>query len=236
MLLVTGATGYLGAALVDLLVRAGVRRYVHTSSSAAIIAPSGLVSESAPEGETALVDPYSTTKAEAERLVFAAAREGLDARIVNVVNAYGPSPRGPFSYNVLLRAAFEDRLGPLVDATVGWVLAEDVARGHLLVYEQGATGRRYILCGEVAPFSTFVNTALALAGSTRRITALPPGTSLPPDAATFARRSEVYGRLGPVVVDDPNARALGFQPRGLASGLAETVAWLRGVIPPAAVD
>ncbi|MFN8559303.1 MAG: NAD-dependent epimerase/dehydratase family protein [Dehalococcoidia bacterium] len=61
------------------------------------------MSERAPNA-TALTDPYSTSKAEAEGLVFAAAREGLDACIVNAVNAYGPSPRGPQSYNQLILA------------------------------------------------------------------------------------------------------------------------------------
>ena len=99
-------------------VRAGIRRVVHTSSSAAIIEPSGLVSERAGSG-TALVDPYSVTKAEAEGEVFAAVRAGLDARIVNVVNAYGPSPLGPHSYNGLLLAAVRGRIDVIVDAQVG---------------------------------------------------------------------------------------------------------------------
>jgi len=45
---------------------AGVRRLVLTSTSAAIIDSTGLVAETA-EGRTALTDPYSLTKAEAER-------------------------------------------------------------------------------------------------------------------------------------------------------------------------
>ena len=83
---------------------AGVPRIVHTSSSAAIITPGGLVSERA-ANRTALVDPYSVTKAEAERACFDAVDRGQDVRIVNVVNAYGRSPRGPMSYNLLIRTA-----------------------------------------------------------------------------------------------------------------------------------
>jgi dihydroflavonol-4-reductase len=206
--------------------RAGVRRVVYTSSSAAIIEPSGLVSERA-ENCTALVDPYSTTKAEAEGLVFAAAREGMDANIVNVVNAYGPSPRGPFSYNALLLAAMRGDVESIIDARVGWVLAEDVAEGHLLAYEKGEAGKRYVLCGEVATFSTVLNRTAELWGSARRVKPLPPGTTLPEDALIYGRRAEVYGKLGPVRIDDAQARALGFRPRGLDVGLPATVAWLR---------
>jgi dihydroflavonol-4-reductase len=205
--------------------RAGVRRVVYTSSSAAIIATSGLVSEQAPN-ETALIDPYSTTKAEAEGLVFAAVAEGFDACIVNAVNIYGPSPYGPGSYNGLFLAAARGEVTEIVDAPVGWVLAEDVARGHLLAFEKGEAGRRYVLCGEVAGFGSVLERFADLTNSPHRVTALPPGTTLPDDASLFARRSEVYGKLGPVHIDDAQARALGLAPRGVDEGLSLTAAWL----------
>ena len=205
--------------------RAGVRRVVYTSSSAAIVAASGLVSEQAPN-ETALVDPYSTTKAEAEGLVLAAVAEGLDACIVNPVNVYGPSPFGPGSYNGLFLAAARGEVTEIVDAPVGWVVAEDVARGHLLAFEKGEAGRRYVLCGEVAGFGRVLDRFAELTGSQHRVTVLPPGTTLPDDASLFARRSEVYGKLGAVHVDDAQARAIGFAPRGVDEGLSITARWL----------
>jgi len=60
--------------VVDAVRRAGVRRLVHTSTSAAICVPDPdgpgcLVAEDA-AGGTALTDPYSTTKAEAEAVVL----------------------------------------------------------------------------------------------------------------------------------------------------------------------
>jgi dihydroflavonol-4-reductase len=207
--------------------RAGVHRVVYTSSSAAIVAASGLVSEQAPN-ETALVDPYSTTKAEAEGLVFAAVAEGLDACIVNPVNVYGPSPYGPGSYNGLFLAAARGEVTEIVDAPVGWVLAEDVARGHLLAFEKGEAGRRYVLCGEVATFGRVLGRFAELTDSPHRVTTRPPGATLPDEASLFARRSEVYGKLGAVHVDDAQARAAGFAPRGVDEGLAITAAWLAG--------
>ena len=206
--------------------QAAVRRVVFTSSSAAIVAADGLVSEQAPN-RTALVDPYSTSKAEAEGLVFAAVADGLDACIVNPVNIYGPSPYGPGSYNGLFLAAARGEVTEVVDAPVGWVLVEDVARGHLLAFEKGEAGRRYVLCGEVAPFGSVVQRFAELIGSPHRVTAHPPGTTLPDDASLFARRSEVYGKLGAVHVDDAQARALGFAPRGVDEGLSIAAAWLR---------
>jgi dihydroflavonol-4-reductase len=206
--------------------RAGVSRVVHTSSSAAIIDASGLVSEDAPNA-TALVDIYSTTKAEAEGVCFEAVAGGQDVRIVNVVNAYGPSPRGPSSYNALFLAFLRGQVGTVIDAPVGWILAEDVAIGHVLAFEKGEPGKRYVVCGEVAPFSTVLDGIARHTGSSQRVRALPPGSDLPPDAGLFARRSEVYGRLRPVHVADANARGLGLTPRGLDEGLSLTAGWFR---------
>jgi dihydroflavonol-4-reductase len=226
---------------------AGVRRFVHTSSGAAIVDSTGLVSEHA-TGSTALVDPYSTSKAGAERLVLAAngigagigagnsARNGagdaLETVVLNPASIYGPSPAGPSSYNALFAAAARGEVDEVVDATVGWVLAEDVALGHLLAYRHGRGGQRYVLCGEIAGFGAVLHHYAELVGSPHRVRALPPGSSLGPDASTFASRSEVYGKLGPVRVDDTGARALGFEPTGLADGLARTAAWMSGATGP----
>jgi dihydroflavonol-4-reductase len=203
---------------------AGVARVVCTSSSAAVMDASGLVAEQ-PVGPPALTDPYSRSKSEAEALVLAAAAEGMAAMVVNPVGIYGPSPRGPLSYNGLLLAAARGEIEEIVDAPVGWVLAEDAAAGHLLVLERGEPGRRYVLCGEVAPFGRVLQKFADLVGG-RRVRTLPPGAGLGADADTFARRSEVYGRFPPVRVDDRGARGLGFAPRGVDEGLALTARWL----------
>ena len=87
-------------------------------------------------------------------------------------------------------------------------------------------GGRYVLCGEVASFGRVLHTFARHAGG-KTVRVLPPGSSLGPDAGTFARRSEVYGRFPPMRVDDSGARGLGFAPKGIEEGLAETAAWLR---------
>jgi dihydroflavonol-4-reductase len=202
---------------------AGVRRFVHTSSSAAVIDSTGLVAER-PLGPPALTDPYSGSKAAAERLVLDAAANGLPAMIVNPVGIYGPSPRGPRSYNALLLAAARGEVEAVVDTPIGWVLAEDAAAGHLLALQRGEPGRRYVLCGEVASFGRVLHAFADRVGG-QRVPTLPPGSTLGPAAGTFARRSEVYGKLPPVRIDDAGARALGFRPRGVGEGVALTAAW-----------
>jgi dihydroflavonol-4-reductase len=202
--------------------QAGVRRLVHCSSGAAVMDASGLVSET-PSGRQALTDPYSRAKAEADALVLAA---DIDASILLPGSIYGPSPAGPHSYNGLLLAAAKGELAEVVDAPIGWTLAEDTAAAALRVLDAGAPGARYVLYGEVAPFGQVVNRACALLGSPHRVRTLPPGSDLGPDASTFARRSEVYGRFPAVHVDDRNTRGLGIALRGVAEGLPLTCDWL----------
>jgi Nucleoside-diphosphate-sugar epimerases len=210
-------------------VAAGVPRFVYTSSSAAVIDASGLVAED-PQGPPALTDAYSTSKAEAERLVLAAAADGLGAMIVNPVSVYGPSPRGPLSYNGLFLAAARGEVDAVLDSEIGWVLAEDAAAGHVLALERGEPGTRYVLCGEVASFGRVLHAFADRVGGLR-VPTVAPGSTLGPDAGTFARRSEVYGRFPPVRVDDRRARALGFAPRGVEEGLALTAAWTGRAVP-----
>jgi dihydroflavonol-4-reductase len=207
-------------------VAAGVPRFVFTSSSAAVIDATGLVTEE-PTEPPATRDSYSVSKAEAEQLVLGAARDGrIEAMVANPTSIYGPSPRGPESYNSLLLDAASGAEPVVVDAPLGWVLAEDVAAGHLLAADRGEAGRRYVLCGEVATFSRVLHAFADLTGG-QRVATVPPGTALPPTAGSFARRSQIYGDLPPVRIDDAGARALGFAPRGVDEGLALTVEWLK---------
>lgn len=200
---------------------AGVTRFVHTSTGAAIMDATGTVAEE-PAAPPALTDPYSASKVAAEELVLAA--EDVEAVVVSPAGVYGPSPRGPQSYTGLFLAAAAGEVPAVVDAPMGWVLAEDAARGHLLALDRGEPGRRYVLCGEVARVGAVLH-AFADAVGGRRVALLPPGSSLGPDAPTFAARTEVYGRFPPLRVADAGARRLGFAPRGVADGVRLTAAW-----------
>jgi dihydroflavonol-4-reductase len=203
-------------------VAAGVPTFVHTGTGAALMDATGAMAEE-PVAPRALTDAYSTAKAEADALVRAS---GLDVRIVSPGCVYGPSPRGPYSYTGLLLGAASGEVPEVVDATVSWVLAGDVAAGMLLALERGEPGRRYLLCGEAASYRRVLHAFADLTGG-RRVRTLPPGSTLGPDAGTFARRSEVYGHFPPVRVDDAGAHALGYRPAGVDEGLARTVEWLR---------
>jgi dihydroflavonol-4-reductase len=210
-------------AMVEAASAAGVGRFVHTSTGAAVLDADGLIADH-PAGAPALTDPYSASKAASEEVVRAA--PDMETVIVRPTAVYGPSPRGPQSYNGLFLAAARGEVPAVVDAAVGWVLAEDCADGHLLALTRGEPGRAYVLCGEVATFGRVLGLVLDGLGAPP-VHVAPRGTDLGPDAATFAARSQVYGMRPPVRVDDRGARALGFRPRGVDAGAALTVDWLR---------
>ncbi len=129
--------------------RAGVRRFVYTSSIHAIAPPppGTIIDERLPFDPEQAWGDYDRSKAEATLDVRRAAAEGLDAVIVCPTGVIGPydfrrSEMGQF----LLDCA---RPGPkvYVDGAYDFVDVRDVAQGHILACERGGTGESYILSG-----------------------------------------------------------------------------------------
>lgn len=129
--------------------RAGVRRLVHVSSVDAIglPAPGGPPStEEAPWNWDAhgVDNPYARTKLESQRRVVAAAREGLDAVVVNPSYMLGAYDVKPSSGRLIL----EVQAGKAVGYTPGgnnFVDVEDVVAGTIAAAERGRRGELYIL-------------------------------------------------------------------------------------------
>jgi len=138
--------------VVEACVAAGVGRLVHMSSIQALAVAAGKaeIDETGPliVGTDRSRGVYDHTKAEAERLVLAAADQGLSAVVLNPTAVIGPydfqrSPMG----RVLLALAL-GRLPALVaGAACDFVDARDVAEAALLAETRGQSGARYILSG-----------------------------------------------------------------------------------------
>jgi len=130
---------------------AGIPRIVYTSSVATL----GLhgdgspASEDSPVGLANMIGHYKRSKFLAERAVDElVAREGLPAVIVNPSTPIGPHDVKPTPTGRMIRDAAAGRIPAYVDTGLNLVHVEDVARGHLLAFEHGQVGRRYILGGE----------------------------------------------------------------------------------------
>jgi dihydroflavonol-4-reductase len=126
---------------------AGVRRVVYTSSVACVgeAPPGGLADEDTPANPGDLVGPYKRSKYEAEQVALEAAAAGQDVVIVNPSSTIGPGDHGPTPTGKIILDFLEGRMPAYLDTGLNFVDVRDVARGHLLAFEKGQSGRRYIL-------------------------------------------------------------------------------------------
>ena len=128
--------------------KAGVKRIVYTSSVATL----GLTRNGSPADETTpailtdMIGHYKRSKflaeAEVRRLVI---EQNLPAVIVNPSTPIGPRDIKPTPTGQMIVQAASGRMPAYVDTGLNLVHVDDVARGHLLAFEFGVPGQRYIL-------------------------------------------------------------------------------------------
>lgn len=132
--------------VLDAAARAGIRRFVHTSSAATIGESAGSIGREGTSHRGWFLTDYERSKFDAERLVMERGPAvGLEVVCVNPASVQGPG-RGEGSAR-LLRAAARGRLPMAVDVWTSLVDVDDCARGHALAAERGVSGERYLLCG-----------------------------------------------------------------------------------------
>ncbi len=139
---VTGTKNILAAAK-----NAGVKRFVHTSSVAAIgVPPPGtLGNETTTTTAEELVSAYKKSKFLAEQAALEAAKNGLDVVIVNPSTPIGAYDVKPTPTGEIILRFLQDRMPAYVHTGLNLIDVEDVARGHILAWQKGKTGERYIL-------------------------------------------------------------------------------------------
>jgi dihydroflavonol-4-reductase len=126
---------------------ARIKRFVHTSSVAAIgvPAPGTLGTEKTQTTLKELVGDYKKSKYLAEQAALRAAREGLDVVIVNPSTPVGERDIKPTPTGEIILRFLQDRMPAYVHTGLNLIDVEDVARGHILAWEKGRIGERYIL-------------------------------------------------------------------------------------------
>lgn len=179
--------------LMQAAIEAGIPRIVYTSSVATLglNADGRPATEETPVSETDMIGHYKRSKFQAERVVDEmVAREGLPAVIVNPSTPIGPYDVKPTPTGRVIRDAFFGRIPAFVDTGLNLVHVEDVALGHLLAFDRGLVGRRYILGGEDLSLREILAAIAQLAG--RR----PPTIELPRlGLMPLALLAETWARL-----------------------------------------
>jgi dihydroflavonol-4-reductase len=130
---------------------AGVKRIVYTSSVAAL----KVADAKMPVDETAPLDPkdaignYKLSKTLAERAVQEMIlRENLPAVIVNPTTPIGPRDIRPTPTGRMILDAARGKIPAYVDTGLNFAHVDDIADGHLLAFDRGRIGERYILGGQ----------------------------------------------------------------------------------------
>src|ERR1700677_3584127 len=95
-----------------------------------------------------MIGHYKRSKFIAESWVCEAARGGMPIVIVNPSTPIGPGDVKPTPTGRLVLDAASGRMPAYVDTGLNIVHVDDVAAGHLLAFDRGRPGERYILGGE----------------------------------------------------------------------------------------
>ncbi|MGH2926968.1 MAG: NAD-dependent epimerase/dehydratase family protein, partial [Solirubrobacteraceae bacterium] len=156
-------------AVLDAALRGPRRRIVHTSTCATCGPVPGrpATERDLPAGAQLRI-PYRATKLAGEQLALRAAREGAEVVVVNPTVPVGigdlrPTPTGKMIADVVAGRA----RAYLARSALNVAAVADVARGHLLAWERGLTGNRYLLGGE----NVSVRDVFALVAETAGLTA-----------------------------------------------------------------
>jgi dihydroflavonol-4-reductase len=220
--------------------RAGAERVVYTSTVGCIGVPrDGLGDEDVTVSLNEMTGAYKRSKFQAEQIALQFAREGFPVVIVNPTAPVGdhdfkPTPTGKIIVDYLKRA-----MPAFIDTGLNLVDVRDVAAGHLLAYERGRPGERYILgCENLTLQEIFAHLqsvtripaprwripyALAYAAGVAstgwaRLSGRPPRAPL--DAVKMARKKMF-------VSIDKAKRELGFSPGPVDAALGRAADWFR---------
>jgi dihydroflavonol-4-reductase len=229
--------------LLEAAAAAGVLRMVYTSSVGAL----GATADGTPGDEATpvqlsdMIGHYKRSKflaeAEVRRL---AAEAGLPVVIVNPSTPVGPRDIKPTPTGRMVLEAARGRMPAYVDTGLNIVHVADVAEGHLLAFEHGRIGERYILGGQDMTLGAILKTIARLAERRPPRIRLPHGLVLP-----IAYAAEAWARIDdsrePFVTVEgikmarkrmyfSSAKAekeLGYGARAPDEALADAVAWFR---------
>jgi dihydroflavonol-4-reductase len=229
-------------AIMEVALAAGVRRIVYTSSVATLGLPQtgGEADETSPVSFADMIGPYKQSKYRAEGVVrMLVAERGLPAVIVNPSTPVGPRDVKPTPTGRIIVEAASGRMPGYVDTGLNLVHVDDVASGHLLAFERGRVGERYILGGDNMSLAAMLRIIAEITGRKPPWLEV-PRTAIWPIALAAEAIAMVTGRE-PFATRDglrmakkkmyfSSAKAtaeLGYRSRPAREGLQDAIDWFR---------
>ena len=219
---------------------ARVKKFIHFSSIHAFqTEPSDLMLDESRPLVNSDKTIYEYTKAEGERVVMKAVKEGLNAVIVNPTAVIGPFDyRGSLLGQALLKI-YQNKLPFMVSGGYNWVDVRDVVAASLQAIESGRMGENYILSGKFCSLEELSVIISKISGC--KIPVIVP-VSLARIACPFFKIYSLISKKEPlytyqslnILVNSPtnisNAKAvkeLKYKPRPLEQTLSDTFDWYR---------
>jgi dihydroflavonol-4-reductase len=227
--------------VVDAALAAGVERIVYTSSVATLLPdPQRAADESRIARPDEVVGAYKRSKVVAEELVrTAVADRGFPAIIVHPSTPIGPRDVKPTPTGRIIVEAANGRMPAFVDSGLNLVHVDDVAKGHLLAFERGNIGERYILGGQDVTLAQMLATIAGQLGRKAPTMRVPRAPLIP-----LAWANEQFAKLldyEPFLTLDglrmaghhmfyssaKAERELGYSARPYEEAIADAIAWFR---------
>ena len=218
----------------------GAKKFIHFSSIHAFQTQSSdpILDESRSMVETNKTI-YEFTKAEGEREIMKAVKEGLNAVVLNPTAVIGPFDyRGSLLGQAII-GIYQNKLPFLVSGGYNWVDVRDVVSASIKAIESGRKGEKYILSGEYCSLGELSAMISKISGC--RIPVIVP-VSLARLACPFfqiyssiTKKEPLYTYQSldilvnsPVNISNEKARKeLGYEPRPLEQTLKDTFDWYR---------
>ncbi|MCX6244085.1 MAG: NAD-dependent epimerase/dehydratase family protein [Bacteroidetes bacterium] len=135
--------------MVELSREYGIRRFIHFSSIHAFChdPQNEELDETRPlVGDEAFA--YDRSKADGERIVMEAARNGFDAFVLSPTAIIGPMDFEPSLMGKAFLQLYHHQIPALVPGGYNWVDVRDVVQASILAIEKGRTGEKYLLSGK----------------------------------------------------------------------------------------
>ncbi len=183
---VTGTENVSSAAL-----ESGIHRFIHTSSVAALgpDVSERITTEESPFGWDTYNIGYNISKHEAELRIIEKVKNGLNAVIVNPSTIVGPGDVNMHG-SAIVSNVIAGRVPFFIETPMNIVDIDDVVQGHLLAFEKGEIGERYILSGHTLPLGELLTKIEQIAGGKA------PRKKIPfPIAYLFAAIVEFFGSI-----------------------------------------
>jgi dihydroflavonol-4-reductase len=228
--------------LLEAAARAGVEKFVYTSTVATIAVhrEGALPNEETRATLDEMIGHYKRSKFLAEQEAVKAAAAGMPVVIVNPTAPVGPGDWKPTPTGRIILDFVNGRMPAYVDTGLNVAAVEDVAAGHLLAAEKGRVGERYILGGRNMTLKQILDALSSITGRSAPRMRLPHAVAL---AAGYADEwfSRLTGREPQIPVDgvkmsrhrmfvasDKAERELGYKPSSVEDALARAVQWYEG--------